>query len=118
MYAATKQIQSERKSREADQHEVNVLKKNFEKLAISKAIAHERHIKYPQYKGHWSGWVLVRIKRRVVTKAGEAFAAGDYSHARKDEHSWQLAVGSRWVVYSHRNGVDTALAGPDVELVQ
>jgi hypothetical protein len=104
--------------RAADQHEVNVLKKPFEKLAISKAIAQERHIAYKQYRGHWSGWVLVRVKRRVVTKAGVAFEAGDFTHARKDEHSWQLPVGGRWVVYSHRNGVDTALASPDVELVQ
>jgi hypothetical protein len=107
----------ERKARDADQHEVNVLKKAQDKLAISKAIAQERHIKLPQYKGHWQDTVLVQVQRTVTTKAGTAFVAGDFSHARKDPHSWQIASGARWIVYSHRNGVDTALGQADLQVV-
>jgi hypothetical protein len=46
------------------------------------AEADAAHVQYPQYRGHWDGWVLVRFKRNVTTKMGRAFDKGEIALAK------------------------------------
>lgn len=76
-------------------------------LTAIREYAEQTHSEFPQYAGHWNDYVLVRITRRVETKAGEAFEAGDVAVARYDH---TIACGwSYCTVYSVRNGVDTSV---------
>ena len=78
-------------------------------LAGLKAEAEAAHAQFPQYKGHWDGWKLARITRRIRTKLGVAFEPGDVVLA-KDETIPDPAGDQRAVVaYSFRNKADTSL---------
>lgn len=74
-----------------------------DKAAIVR-FAQALHALYPQYVNHWTGseWALVRVKRDVETKLGQAFRAGDVTIAKPP-----LWIGGEWTVYSIRNGIDT-----------
>ncbi len=72
---------------------------------------------YPQYKNHFTGYRLVRIKRDVTTKAGLAFARGEYALAteKKDELPGLPSSGKFVTAWSRRNQLDTSVRVSDVE---
>jgi hypothetical protein len=72
---------------------------------------------HPQYKGHFMSYLLVRIKCDVKTKAGLAFARGEYALAtpKKDELPGLPSSGRFVTVWSRRNQVDTSVRVSDVE---
>jgi hypothetical protein len=72
---------------------------------------------WPQYAGHFSGYKLVRIKSEVKTKAGIAFASGEYALATKhrDELPGLPSSGRFITVWSRRNKVDTSVRATEVE---
>jgi len=39
--------------------------------------AEEKHAPYPQYAGHWDGWVLAKSKRAVRSRGQEIVAKGE-----------------------------------------
>lgn len=88
-------------------------------LEALKDIAAAQVAQYPQYRGHFDGYRLVRIKRAVRTKLGLAFAAGEYAIAAPARPTVLPMTGSRYVtVWSLRNGIDTSVPFWDVEEVQ
>jgi hypothetical protein len=72
-----------------------------------RAEAEAKHAQYPQYKGHWDGWFLIRMTRRVRSKLGVAFEKGEIALAKEDD----FPDGPRqmFVAYSRRNNVDTLI---------
>jgi hypothetical protein len=88
-----------------------------------RAEAEAKHAQYPQYKGHWDGWGLVQVTRRVKTKCGEAFKKGEIALGKRDEpvvdptlHPETLAQLNRpsYTVYSRSNGIDTLVRASQV----
>ena len=73
--------------------------------------------KHPQYKNHFKTYRLVRIKSDVKTKAGLAFARGEFAIAteKKDELPGLPSSGKFVTVWSRRNQVDTSVRVTDVE---
>ena len=90
------------------------LSATFESL---KSIATSQVAQYPQYKGHFADYRLVRIKREVKTKMGLAFASGEYAIATtvRDELPNLPSSGRFVTVWSRRNKVDTSVKTADVE---
>jgi hypothetical protein len=86
-------------------------------LTSLKTIATEQVAQYPQYKGHFARYRLVRIKCDVKTKAGLAFARGEYALATEKEDALPgLPSSGKFVtVWSRRNQVDTSVRVSDVE---
>jgi len=72
---------------------------------------------YPQYKNHFASYRLVRIKCDVKTKAGLAFARGEFAIAteKTDELPGLPSSGRFVTVWSRRNQVDTSVCVCDVE---
>lgn len=76
--------------------------------------------KYPQYKGHFAGYVLVRIERTITTKMGVAFRAGEMAIAAPVTHESVSAAGKAGrfaTVYSHSNRCDTSVPADSVRPV-
>jgi hypothetical protein len=82
-----------------------------------KATAAAQVAQYPQYRGHFTSYRLVRVKRDVTTKLGLAFARGEYAIAteRRDELPGLPSSGKFVTVWSRRNQVDTSVRVADVE---
>lgn len=61
---------------------------------------------YPQYKGHWDGdeWEVGTVTRRIETKMGVAFEAGDVTLVKRPTF-----LGFSRTAFSFRNVVDTAV---------
>lgn len=72
-----------------------------------RAEAEAKHAKYPQYKNHWDGWFLVRITRKIETKAGLCFDKGEIALATHDEDGG-YTVYSRKTTYNTLVGEDKA----------
>lgn len=72
---------------------------------------------WPQYAGHFSGYKLVKIKSEVKTKAGLAFARGEYALATKHSNDLPgLPSSGRFVtVWSRRHQIDTSVRATEVE---
>jgi hypothetical protein len=72
---------------------------------------------YPQYRNHFKTYRLVRIKSDVKTKAGLAFARGEFAIAteKKDELPGLPSSGKFVTVWSRRNQIDTSVRVTDVE---
>lgn len=83
--------------------------------ALIRALAEREHKGFPQYKGHWDGWALCRIGRRVKTKLGVAFEPGDLAICHRSEFRFPDAP---WTVtaYSIRNAVNTSVDNSAVEI--
>lgn len=77
----------------------------------------EQVAQYPQYRGHFASYRLVKIKCDVKTKAGLAFKRGEYAIATKNhEEMPKLPSSGRFVtVWSRRNKIDTSVRTADVE---
>lgn len=90
------------------------LSATFESL---KSIAATQISQYPQYKGHFTIYRLVRVKREVKTKMGLAFASGEYAIATpvRDELPNLPSSGRFVTVWSRRNKIDTSVRTTDVE---
>lgn len=85
-------------------------------LAALKADADASHAQYPQYAGHWDGFVLARVNKHVKTKMGVAFEKGDLCLVQVSEP--HLLGAGVVTAYSNRNGCDTALKTKDVTIVR
>jgi hypothetical protein len=77
---------------------------------------------YPQYRKHWNGWRVVEVTRRVPTKLGLAFEAGELVLCSPDTHTEKVAPSRRSLLpyeqwqdvefvtcYSRRNTCDTMI---------
>lgn len=86
-------------------------------LTSLKATAVAQVAQYPQYKGHFASYRLVRIKCDVKTKMGLAFARGEFAIAteKKDELPGLPSSGKFVTVWSRRNQIDTSVRVADVE---
>jgi len=86
-------------------------------LTSLKATAATQVAQYPQYRGHFAGYRLVRIKSDVKTKMGLAFARGEYAIAteHKDELPGLPSSGKFVTAWSRRNKIDTSVRVIDVE---
>lgn len=86
-------------------------------LTCLKAAATAQVAQYPQYKGHFTNYRLVRVLKEVKTKAGLAFARGEYALAtEKKDVLPDLPSNGRFVtVWSRRNQMDTSVRMTDVE---
>ncbi len=73
--------------------------------------------RYPQYRGHFASYRLVRVRRDVKTKMGLAFARGEFAIAteKKDDLPGLPSSGKYVTVWSRRNQVDTSVRTTDVE---
>ncbi len=81
---------------------------------------------YPQYKGHWDKWVIGTVTKRLKTKLGVAFEAGDEVLVNPEVRSEKVAPRGKslpyaeWplklfrVCYSFRNRCDTQILAEDV----
>lgn len=72
---------------------------------------------YSQYRNHFASYRLVRVKCDVKTKAGLAFARGEFAIAteKKDELPGLPSSGRYVTVWSRRNRIDTSVRVTDVE---
>jgi hypothetical protein len=86
-------------------------------LKSLQSIAAAQVARYAQYAGHFTSYRLVRVKSDVKTKAGLAFARGEYAIAieRKDELPGLPSSGKFVIVWSRRNQIDTSVRIVDVE---
>lgn len=86
-------------------------------LNCLKETANAQVARYPQYKGHFANYRLVRIKCEVKTKAGLAFTRGEYALAtpKTDELPGLPSSGRFVTVWSRRNQCDTSVRVSDVE---
>lgn len=86
-------------------------------LTSLKATAAAQVARHPQYKNHFTGYRLVRVKCDVKTKAGLAFARGEFAIAteKKDDLPGLPSSGRYVTVWSRRNQVDTSVRTADVE---
>jgi len=86
-------------------------------LKSLKATATAQIAQYPQYKNHFVGYRLVRVKCDVKTKAGLAFARGEFAIAteKTDELPGLPSSGKFVTVWSRRNKIDTSIRVSDVE---
>ena len=86
-------------------------------LTTLKTTAAAQVARYPQYRGHFTSYRLVRVKGDVKTKAGLAFTRGEYAIAteKKDELPGLPSSGKFITVWSRRNQIDTSVRVGDVE---
>jgi hypothetical protein len=88
-------------------------------LTSLKTTAATQVAQYPQYRGHFASYRLVRVTRDVKTKMGLAFARGEYAIAteHKDELPGLPSSGKFATVWSRRNQIDTSVRVTDVEWI-
>lgn len=92
-----------------------MLKALYPKIAADlKTKAAADMAQWPQYKGHFDGYQLARVKRSVKTKMGLAFEAGEVVIAVKAAFQFPGHPASV-TAYSARNKCDTGLTSRDVE---
>lgn len=86
-------------------------------LTCLRATAATQVARYPQYKNHFTSYRLVRVTCDVKTKAGLAFARGEFAIAteKKDELPGLPSSGRYVTVWSRRNQIDTSVRVTDVE---
>jgi hypothetical protein len=86
-------------------------------LTSLKTIATKQVAQWPQYKGHFAGYRLVKITKDVTTKAGLAFKCGEYAIATpyRDELPNLPSSGKFVTVWSRRNQIDTSVRATCVE---
>lgn len=86
-------------------------------LTCLKTTATAQVAQWPQYKNHFTGYRLVRIKNDVKTKGGLAFTRGEFAIAteKRDELPGLPSSGKYVTVWSRRNKIDTSVRVSDVE---
>ena len=86
-------------------------------IRVLREMADLDHSQYPQYEGHWDGWDLCQVNRRVRTKMGLAFTKGELAiftvYEEPESPLGQDGI-DRVVVYSTRNKCDTVLQAKDI----
>ena len=85
-------------------------------LESLKVIAAKQVAQYPQYRGRFASYRLVRVKSDVKTKMGLAFARGEYAIAiDQDPEPNRVRCEKFITVWSKRNQIDTSVRNSDVE---
>lgn len=84
-----------------------------------RAEAEAAHAQYPQYAGHWDGWRVAVITKRIRTKFGVAFERGDHVLVSPDTRQErvipkratdpQFETRTVATAYSWRNRIDTSV---------
>jgi hypothetical protein len=80
-----------------------------------RSIAAAQMAEYPQYAGRFERYCLVRVKRDVVTKAGQAFTRDEYAIASPVATPTALTSEKFVTVWSRKNQIDTSVRSADVE---
>lgn len=70
---------------------------------------------YPQYDGYFRGHRLARVTRTVVTKMGQAFAAGEIVLALTPPPTFTLATFRYVSAWSMANACDTSVPAGALE---
>lgn len=73
---------------------------------------------FPQYRGKFDSYILVRVKRRIRTKMGIAFDRGEIAIASAETRPEGPNDIICRTVWSRRNSCDTLVLERDVEVVQ
>jgi hypothetical protein len=90
---------------------------------VSKGVRDEaarKHAQWSQYEGHWDGdeWYVVRLKRAVRTKLGQAFEKGELTIARDpDDRDREAGLPDSVCAYSLSNRIDTWIRREWVEVL-
>lgn len=85
-------------------------------LTKLKASAAAQVARHPQYKNHFTGYRLVRLKSDVKAQGGLAFTRGEYAIAiDQDPEPGRVRCEKFVTVWSRRNQGDTSVRGTDVE---
>ena len=77
--------------------------------------------RYPQYKGHFDDYVLVRVRRNIKTKMGLSFIKDELTIANPKIHCPEFGplVNVPFVtVWSSRNAIDTSIKKKDVTFLE
>ncbi len=84
-------------------------------MNVNQTILHERkveaekdHQQYPQYQGHWDGWGLVQVTKKIKTKMGVAFEKGDIVLCNFAVR-FGLKLEAYTTAYSFRNRCNTSI---------
>lgn len=72
--------------------------------------------RFPQYRGHFAGWKVVRVPRTIRTKMGLAFEAGDLTIACWQPRNERHDTPATWFAFSFRDGCTTAIGRSVVEV--
>lgn len=97
--------------------------------ATLRAEAAEAHAAYRQYDGYWDGWRVAEITKRVRTKLGVAFEAGDLVLVSPDTRDEKIPTRGgepyeQWpertfaTAYSRRNKCNTGVFAEDVREIE
>lgn len=95
-------------------------------LESLKAEAAAAHVAYPQYKGYWTDFALVKVTKRVRTKMGVAFERGEVVIGKRDEKVSDPSLSPAtlaelnkpsWTLYSRSNGMNTRVGEKHVRTV-
>ncbi len=95
-----------------------MVKTDTKTAAQIKTQAQALHAQYPQYKGHWDNYRLVRVNRRIKTKAGVAFIKGEVSIGIERTNDSIRELDGCVVVYSCSNNMDTVLSAHKVTFLE
>jgi hypothetical protein len=85
-----------------------------------KTLAAAQVAQYPQYAGHFDGYVLVKVKKTVKTKMGLAFESGEVAIAKPTTETIEdgrYKGKQTMTVWSIRNKCDTSVFAADVEVI-
>lgn len=61
--------------------------------------AEARHSQYPQYAGHWNGWTLMQITRRIAKRGTVFFDKGDLVLVSPERRTEKVAPRGGYVDY-------------------
>lgn len=79
---AHREAQQEWVNRLAERHGPDVAERAIRALAV------RDHRQYPQYRGHWNGWVAGVVTQEHRSKGGVQAAAGDVVLMHDDPYGW------------------------------
>ena len=94
-----------------------IITENADLLFSLKLQAQRDMARWPQYAGHFDGYRLCRVKRRIKTKMGLAFEKGEIAIFKDGRASDGVDDGIAVVVYSASNRCDTGVFAKDVEVL-
>ncbi len=89
---------------------------NFLSLQALKQQAAAQNAQWPQYKGHFENYILVRVLKTIRTKMGVAFHKGEVTIA-EPAFEPDATYGNNRTVYSFRNQIKTVIAEYEVEVL-
>jgi hypothetical protein len=87
-------------------------------IDMLKKRAEEQVSQYPQYKGHFDNYVLVRVKKDIKTKFGLAFSKDEIALCKPDVRVHENIRGNTQrmaTAWSMNNRIDTSINDKDVD---